>query len=128
MLKIDDTITFEATARINLKALQASFGIRCKLLDIEALDALREQWIGKRATETETAVPPTLHDRQFIDHWLVGFAPDVTLGADGAPAEFTPENVSRLLAMPGAKQAVLNAFFDGYAEAEQGNSAPSRAG
>lgn len=114
-------ITFEATARINLKGLQASFGINCKLLPIDELEALRKQWLGTPPTETEPGTQPTINDRQFIDAWLVGFASDV-LGPDDQPLPFTPENVSRLLAHPGAKQAVLKAFFDGYEEAETKNS------
>lgn len=114
-------ITFESTAVINLKGFQASFGIRCTLLPIDQLEALRKQWIGTAPTETEPGTPPTITDRQFIDAWLVGFASDV-LGADDQPLPFTPENVTQLLAQPGAKQAVLTAFFDGYEEAETKNS------
>lgn len=114
-------ITFESTARINLKGFQASFGLQCKLLPIDELEALRKQWIGIAATETDAGSQPTITDRQFIDQWLVGFGSDV-LGADDQPLPFTPDNVTQLLAQPGAKQAVINAFFDGYEEAETKNS------
>lgn len=114
-------ITFESTATINLKGLQASFGIRCKLLPIDELEALRKQWIGTAPTETEPGTPPTMTDREFIDAWLIGFGLDV-LDDDDTPLMFTPENVTRLLRQPGAKQAVLTAFFDGYEEAETKNS------
>jgi hypothetical protein len=121
MLKINPHQTFEATATINLKALQASFGIVCKLLPIDALDALREQWIGKPPTETEAGTQPTMNDRAFIAHWLVGFAPDV-LDENDQPLPFTQDNVDLLLQQPGAKVAVINAFFDGYEQAEAKNS------
>lgn len=114
-------ITFESTASVNLKGFQASFGLVCRLLPIDELEALRKQWIGTAPTETDPATQPPITDRQFIDAWLVGFASDV-LGADDQPLPFTPENVTRLLAQPGVKQAVLRAFFDGYEEAETKNS------
>lgn len=120
-------ITFESTAHINLKGFQASFGIFCRLLPIDQLEALRKQWIGTPATETEPGTQPAITDREFIDHWLVGFGGDV-LGADDLPLPFTPENVTGLLAQPGAKQAVLTAFFDGYEEAETKNSVTPPAG
>lgn len=115
-------ITFEATATINLKALQASFGIVCRLLPIDELEVLRKKWIGTAPTETEPGTPPSMTDREFIDAWLVDFGMDV-LGPDDQPLPFSPENVTLLLAQPGAKQAVLKAFFDGYEEAETKNSA-----
>lgn len=115
-------ITFEPTASVNLKGFQASFGIRCKLLPIDELEALRKQWIGTAPTETEPGTPPTMTDREFIDSWLVGFGPDV-LTPDDLQLAYTPDNVTRLLAQPGVKQAVLKAFFDGYEEAETKNSA-----
>lgn len=114
-------ITFESTARINLKGFQATFGIVCRLLPIDELEALRKQWIGTAPTETEPGMPPSITDREFIDAWLVGFADDV-LGPDDQPLPFTPVHVTQLLAQPGAKQAVLAAFFDGYEEAETKNS------
>lgn len=114
-------IVFESTAQINLKGFQASFGVRCKLLPIDQLEALRKQWIGTPATETDPGTLPTISDREFIDHWLVGFGADV-LGPDDQPLPFTPDSVTELLAQPGAKQAVLTAFFDGYEEAETKNS------
>lgn len=132
MIKIDPNQTFEATATINLNALQASFGIKCRFLHIDRLNELRLKWNGepavpaREATDTEPAVaakpavPPTMSDREFIDTWLVGFADDVK-GPDDAPLPFTPENVTLLLTTPGAKMAVLNAFFKGYGEAEEKN-------
>lgn len=134
MLKIDPHLTFEATATINLNALQASFGVRCKLLHIDHLEALRQAWAGTPAelspvdpahpdvprTVVKPAVAPTLTDRQFIDSWLAGFAPDV-MDADGEPLPFTPENLTLLLNTPGAKLAVIDAFFRGYEEAETKN-------
>lgn len=120
-------ITFEATARINLKGLQASFGIFCKLLPIDELDALRKQWIGMPPTETDAGTLPTMDDREFIDQWLVGFCNDV-LGDDDLPLPFTPGNVTRLLRQPGAKAAVIEAFFSGYEEAETKNSETPLAG
>ncbi len=127
MLNLDDEITFPATATINLKGLQTSFGIQCRLLDIDVLNDLRKQWTGELPTETEPAKPPTIDDRKFIDAWLCGFADDVQ-EANGAPAVFNPDTVTRLLAKPGAKEAVLNAFFSGYEEAEAKNSGTPRAG
>lgn len=118
---------FEPTVRINLKGLQATFGIRCKLLAIDQLDALRERWVGKPATETEPGTLPTMTDREFIDSWLVGFGADV-LAEDDTPLPFNPDNVSLLLNQPGAKHAVIDAFFSGYEEAETKNSGPLRAG
>jgi hypothetical protein len=118
---------FEPTVSINLKGLQATFGVRCKLLPIDQLDALRERWIGKPATETEPGTPPTMNDREFIETWLVGFGPDV-LAEDDTPLPFNPDNLSQLLATPGAKQALIAAFFTGYEEAEAKNSEPLRAG
>lgn len=127
MLNIDEEITFPATATIKLKGRQTTFGIRCKLLDIDVLDGLRKQWTGELPTETEPARPPTINDREFIDAWLAGFDDDVT-DASGKPAPFTPQTVTRLLAKAGAKQAILNAFFDGYEEAEAKNSGTPRVG
>lgn len=132
MIKIDPNQTFEATATINLNALQASFGVKCRFLHIDRLDELRKQWTGepavlaRDATDTEPAVaakpavPPTMSDREFIDSFLVDFADDVK-GADDERLPFTPENVTLLLATPGAKIAVINAFFKGYGEAEEKN-------
>ena len=127
MLNLDDKITFPATATIKLKGLQTSFGIQCRLLDIDVLNDLRKRWTGELATETEPAKPPTIDDREFIDAWLCGFAEDVK-EASGEPAPFTPDTVTRLLAKPGAKEAVLNAFFSGYEESEAKNSETPRAG
>jgi hypothetical protein len=121
MIKIDPNQTFTATATINLKALQASFGIVCKLLPIDQLEALREQWIGKPPTETEPGTPPTMNDLAFIGHWLVGFDDDV-LDANDQPLPFTPANVELLLNQPGANVAVIDAFFSGYEKAEAKNS------
>lgn len=120
-------ITFEPTASVNLKGFQASFGIVCRLLPIDELEALRKQWIGTAPTETEPGQLPTMSDREFIDRWLVGFGQDV-LDSDDQPMAFTPENVTRLLAQPGVKQAVLSALFDGYEEAETKNSVTPPAG
>lgn len=127
MLKIDPHQTFEATARINLKALQASFGIMCRLIDIDELEALRQKWVGQPAVGDTPAVAPTITDREFIDAWLVGFAADV-MDMAGNPLPFTPENVTALLKKPGGKIAVIDAFFSGYEEAETKNSGPLRAG
>lgn len=127
MLKIDPHQTFEATASITLQALQASFGVRCRFLHIDELDALRQQWVGKPATEDQPAVPPQISDRQFIDAWLVGFCDDVQ-DKKGQPLTFTPENVTQLLNVPGAKVAVIDAFFLGYERAEEKNSGPLRTG
>lgn len=114
-------ITFEPTATVNLKGFQASFGIVCKLLPIDELEALRKQWIGTAPTEEDQGTPPTMSDREFIDSWLIGFGSDV-LGPDDNPLPFTADGVTQLLAQPGVKQAVLSAFFDGYEEAETKNS------
>lgn len=127
MLNIDEEIVFETTVIIRLMARVTTFGIQCRLLDIDALDALRKQWTGEPATESTPAVPPAINDRQFIDSWLHGFAPDV-MDAQGNALPFTPDNVTRLLNKPGAKTAVLEAFFKGYEEAETKNSETPRAG
>lgn len=141
MLKIDHHMTFEATATINLNALQATFGVRCKLLHIDHLESLRKAWAGEppewaplepsRPDEVRAlikpAVAPTLTDRQFIDFWLVGFTADVA-DAEGNPLPFTPDNVTMLLNTPGAKLAVIDAFFSGYEEAETKNSPTPPAG
>lgn len=134
MLKIDPHMTFEATATIDLNALQATFGVRCKFLHIDRLNALRKGWSGTppELAPVDSAAPdalrkllkpavaPTLSDREFIDFWLVGFADDV-MDAEGNPLPFSPDNVTKLLDVPGAKIAVINAFFRGYEEAETKN-------
>lgn len=127
MLNIDEEIVFEPTVTIRLKARMTTFGIKCRLLDIDVLTALRKQWMGEPATEAAPAVPPIMDDRQFIDAWLVGFADDV-MDAGGNPLPFEPANVTRLLARAGAKKAILDAFFSGYEEAETKNSETPRAG
>lgn len=138
-LKIVPNLPFETTAVINLKALQASFGIKCTLLHAEELRALEIKWSGVPAVYADPAdrlnkvppikahVPPTMTDREFIDCWLVGFAEDVK-GPDDQPLAFTPENVTMLLNTPGATRAVIAAFFDGYREAETKNSVKPLAG
>lgn len=140
MLKIDPNQVFEATAKINLQALQASFGIKCKLLHLDVFEAGRQKWSGTPAVyadpandiakgipPTTPAVAPSITDRQWIDTWLVGFAADVT-GPDGEALAFTPDNVTQLLNVPGAKLAVIDAFLEGYGEAETKNSVTPRAG
>lgn len=138
-LKIVPNLPFETTAVINLKALQASFGIWCKLLHADELRALELKWSGVPAVYADPAdrfkgkepitprIEPTMTDREFIDCWLVGFAKDVT-GPDDQPLAFTPEGVTMLLNTPGATRAVIAAFFDGYREAETKNSVKPLAG
>ncbi len=139
-LKIDPHQTFEATPEINLEGFKASFGIKCKLLDLDALSVLQKQWNGVPAVYADPAndiakgvapitprIEPTIEDREFIDAWLVGFAADV-VGADDQPLPFTPDNVTILLKTPGAKMAVINAFFKGYQQAEAKNSVRPLAG
>jgi len=145
MIKIDPHQTFEATARINLPALQASFGIKCRLIGMDELSELQKRWLGepavpavpaREATQTQPAQPakpgkpavkPTLTNGEFINGFLVGFGDDV-VGADDRPLPFTPENVKRLLNQPGAVDAVITAFLSGYAEEEAKNSVPPSAG
>ncbi len=139
-IKIDPNQTFEATAEINLKAFKASFGVICKLLDTDEIKRLQKEWTGtppvyadpvndpfNGIAPTTPRVEPTLNDREFIDHWLVGFAADVQ-DAAGQPLPFTPENVSLLLKQPGANMAVINGFIGGYSEAETKNSNAPLAG
>ena len=135
MLIVDHNITFEATASINLEALQASFGVFCRLLPVDELDSAYKRWVGEPAQYAKVEpfelvrpeVAPSLTDRQFIDMFLVGFADDVR-ASDGTPLEFTPDNVSRMLNIPGARIAVIDAFLRGYEKAEEKNSEPLPAG
>lgn len=139
-IKIDPNQTFEATVEINLKAFKASFGVRCKLLDTDEVKRLRKLWNGELAEYADPVndpvngiapikprVEPTISDREFIDHWLVGFASDVQDEA-GKPLAFNPDNVTLLLKQPGANLAVIYAFFGGYTEAETKNSNAPLAG
>ena len=139
-LKVVKDQRFESTATVNLKAFQASFGIVCRLIGKQELEALQLRWSGKAAVYADPikdkfagtppitpAVVPTITDREFIDAWLVAFAPDVT-GPDDQPLPFTAESVSNVLDMPGVNMAVIAAFFRGYEEAETKNSSKPPAG
>jgi len=112
MLKIDSDHSFVATAKINLKALQASFDIRCRLLDEDQLAALQSDQAEGRLTA-----------REFVQSWLRGWDEGaVCIGGEVIP--YTPEALERLLKVPGAAVAMTRAFYSGYEEAEEKNSGP----
>lgn len=115
MLRLDPNLTFDARARIALGGLTADFGVRCRLLDVEQLERLQEQQASG-----------AIDSREFIAAWLVGWAEGEVCDADGTPLPFTPGNLDALLRMPGAAVALVRAFYSGYDEATEGNSAPLR--
>lgn len=117
MLKLAPHYVFTTQAEIALNGLQARFGVHCRLLPLDELLALQE-----RQAKGE------INGEQFINAWLHGWAEDEVRGADDAPLPFTPENLARLLNVPGAPLALIRAFYAGYDEAVEKNSAPLPAG
>ena len=112
MLKIDPDHSFEAIAHISLQGLQASFGVRCRLL---ALDRLQELQAAQEAG--------TIGPQEFVQAWLLGWTDEVR-DAAGEAMPFNPQNLARLLQVPGAAVAMTRAFYSGYQEAEEKNSGP----
>lgn len=117
MLKIDPRIRFTTTAHIKLKGLQSSFQVECLLLHTDRLDELRQQQSEKKITTAE-----------FTQAWLVGWPAGEVQDAQGNALPFSADAVHQLLQVPGAPLALLKAFYDGYDEATEGNSAPLPAG
>mgnify|MGYP000853989224 CR=1 FL=1 len=112
MLKIDPDHGFAATAEIRLKALQATFNIRCRLLDVDQLEAVQKE-------QAEGLLTPA----DFVATWLLGWD-DGEVCIAGETIPYTPQGLDRLLKVPGAAVAMTRAFYSGYEEAEQKNSAP----
>ncbi|MDO9093416.1 MAG: hypothetical protein Q7U99_12370 [Rubrivivax sp.] len=117
MLKIEPNIRFTTTAHINLKGLQCSFVVECLLLHTDRLEHLRQEQAERKIT-TEN----------FTKEWLVGWPAGQVQDVDGSDMPFSHEAVDKLLKVPGAPMALLKAFYDGYDEATEGNSAPLPAG
>jgi hypothetical protein len=117
VLKIDDNIRFAATAHINLKGLKSTFTVECLLLHTDKLEELRKQQAEQK-----------IDTLQFTLAWLVGWPEGQVQDAEGNNMAFSPDAVAKLLKVPGAPLALLKAFYDGYDEATEGNSAPLPAG
>lgn len=117
MLKIDSNIRFETTAHISLKGLKTSFTVECLLLHTDRLEELRQL---QAKGEVDTL--------NFTLAWLVGWPAGQVQDADGKDVPFSYDAVAKLLQVPGAPLALLKAFYDGYDEATEGNSAPLPAG
>jgi hypothetical protein len=117
MLRIDPDIKFTTTVRINLVALQATFDIECLLLDTETLHEHQQAQAEGKMTAAE-----------FVDTWLTGWPDGQVAAADGTPLKYSPAAVAGLLRTPGALIAMIQAFYKGYDEATEGNSAPLPAG
>lgn len=117
MLRLNADMRFTARAVINLKGLQASFEIHCRLLDTERLNALNEQ-------QRKAEITP----EQFVQAWLVGWPEGEVCNAAGEPEPFSDQAVADLLKLPGAPLALAQAFYTGYEEATEGNCAPLPAG
>ena len=117
MLQIDEDVRFIATAQVKLKAAQYSFQVECKLLDNDVLLKLRDDQKEGRITVAE-----------FIQNWLTGWPAGEVQAADGTDVPFSEAAVQRLLNKPGVPMALVEAFYDGYDLATEGNSAPLPAG
>lgn len=113
MIKIDPDHGYDAVARIELNGLQASFGIRCRLLDLERLRELQEAQAAGR-----------IEPQDYVQAWLLGWNEAEVRDAADQPMAFTPENLKTLLRVPGAAVAMARAFYSGYQDAVEKNSGP----
>jgi hypothetical protein len=113
MLTLSKNIRFEAPCRIELHGLKAEFRCVFRLLPIDELDALQKS-------------NPTA--RAFVDAVLVDWVFGDVQDDDGQPLTYSPENVDKLLNVPGAPVALVEGFYRGYEKATEGNSAAPSAG
>lgn len=114
MLTVSNELTFPAPCQIRMRAFKADFVVRCRLLPVDELDELRK----KGAPDAEGKIAMT--DREFVNAWLVGFEESV-VDKQGQQIPFTPDGVTQLLNMPGALRAVIDGFYNGYADEEEKN-------
>jgi len=117
MIKLDPHMTFLAPIRVNLVGLQAEFSVHLFLLPSDQVEALQADVKAGEKTGMDFA-------REVLAGWPDGAVGDPA----GKPLAATPENMAALLRMPGVPAAVINAFWGGYDEATEGNSAPLPAG
>jgi hypothetical protein len=117
MLQLSADVRFTTTARIKLKGLKAEFEVECLLLPPDEVEALRAQMAENKLTLAD-----------FIKRWLVGWPEGQVADKAGQAVPFSDAAVAELLRVPGAPMALVNAFYDGYDQATEGNSAPLPAG
>lgn len=117
MIKLDPQMTFMAPISVNLVGFQAEFHVNLFLLPTDQVEVLQEQVKAGQKTGLDFA-------REVLAGWPDGAVGDTSGNALSA----TPDNVQQLLRMPGVPSAVINAFWRGYDEATEGNSAPLPAG
>ena len=136
MLKISDDVRFFADVKLNLQALKAEFKMEFRLLETDVLAALQA-----RQRKGAEAMQPDLTDEaraalrqdaitpeQFCHEIVAGWPFGEVQGPDGNAMAFSADNLSRVLKLYGMPMAVVNAFYGGYDEATEGNSAPLPAG
>lgn len=117
MLRLQATTTFDAVARINLKGLKAEFTVTFRLVPTDELKALQEQQQAG-----------TLKPEDFVAAVAVGWPAGAVCNSKDLPLTFSLETLSAVQAVPGATLAMIRAFYSGYDEATEGNSAPLPAG
>lgn len=125
MLYIDHHIEFDTTASINIKGLQASFGVRCKLLPLDAHKDLLGRWTGFKVNDhgvmeqiERPEGQPLLTDKDYIAAFLVSV--NDLMDANG-PVASSPESIAKLLNVPGATAAIIQAYKSGYDEVDAKN-------
>lgn len=117
MLRIDDNLTFTRRVKINLVGLQAEFDAHLRLLPADEVEAMQKDVAEGRMSGLDFA-------RRVLAGW-----PDGAVGnAAGEPMPPDEAGIAALLRMPGVPAAVIRAFWGGYDEATEGNSAPPPAG
>lgn len=140
MLTLSDDPRFLADVTLNRRAIQAKFKVEFHLLDQETLEAARkrqQEGLDKLAASKETPDdtqagphPGTVEELQFeFTRALVAGWPEGQVKNErGEPLPFSDEALRKLLKLPGAAIALVEAFYSGYEEATEGNSAPPVAG
>lgn len=123
MLQINLNPTFDMPVTVSTPALSAVFGITFKLLDLDAVDALRAEWLGLDAKGQPVPATPGqqgMKDVEFMHRVVAGWR-DVSDAA--GPVKFAVEKIEHVARVPGVASAVISAFFAGYRPAEAKNSA-----
>lgn len=117
MITLVPYVTFLAPVSVDLVGHQARFNLNLRLLPDDQVRPLQEAVKSGEKTGIDFAAA-------VIDGWPEGEVVSPT----GEALFATPENVSALLHLVGVPAAVINAFWKGYEEATEGNSAPLPAG
>lgn len=117
MITLVPYVTFLAPVTVNLVGHKAACNLRLRLLPDDEVEALQKAVKDGEKTGADFAAA-------VLDGW-----PDGEVQTEnGEELEDTPKYIADLLRMPGMTAAVINAFWTGYQEATEGNSAPLPAG